>query len=134
MASFRCYENSDVNVTLIMTHFHLYLSNSTVVMSTFPNVCLCGDVVMLKLDPEKQYRATFVCQYGLCCFIVWPSFLFDCFVKIYATCKNFFGQMVYRPPGKKIACKPLPLIESVRQGFSRILALLRKLRSFTPSN
>ena len=25
MASFLCYDNSDVNATLIITHFHLYL-------------------------------------------------------------------------------------------------------------
>ena len=43
---------------------------------------------MLKLgryiDPEKLYLATFICQYTLCCCIVWPSFLFvdDCCAKI----------------------------------------------------
>ena len=29
---------------------------------------------------------------GLCCCIVWLSFLFDCFVKILATCQNFLGK------------------------------------------
>ena len=27
-----------------------------------------------------------------------PSFLFDCFVKIWEKGQKFFGQMVYRPP------------------------------------
>ena len=59
-------------------------------------------VVMLRIgryiDPEKllQYRATFICQCGLCCCIVWPSFLFDCMFR--KNSLNFFGQMVYRPP------------------------------------
>ena len=62
------------------------LSNTTVV-AIFPNVCLwrrslCSNLA--GIDPEKLYRGTFICQYGLCCCIVWPSFLFDCFVKIWA--------------------------------------------------
>ena len=28
---------------------------------------------------------------GLCWCIIWPSFLFDCFVKIWATCENFWA-------------------------------------------
>ena len=36
-----------------------------------------------------------------------PSFLFDCFVKIWATYKHFWGQMVYRPPWQKIARTPM---------------------------
>ena len=50
------------------------------------------------IDPEKllQYRATFICQCGLCCCIVWPSFLFDCMFR--KNSLNFFGEMVYRPP------------------------------------
>ena len=85
------------------------LSDTTVV-AIFPNVCLWRRSLCLNLagiDPEKLYRATFICQYGLCCWIVWPSLLFDCFVKIWATCKNFFGQMVYHPPWQKIAHTPM---------------------------
>ena len=63
------------------------LSNTTVV-AIFPNVCLwrrslCSNLA--GIDPEKLYRGTFICQDGLCCCIVWPSFLFDCSVKIWAT-------------------------------------------------
>ena len=36
---------------------------------------------------------------GLCWCIIWPSFPFDCFVKIWATCQNF-GQMVHCPLAK----------------------------------
>ena len=54
------------------------------------------------LRPSKWLRQLFLLtcfhMYGLCCCIVWPSFLFDCFVKIWASCENFFGQMVYPPP------------------------------------
>ena len=56
------------------------------------------------IDPEKllRYRATFICQYGLCCCIVWPSFFVDCtFRKNLGNLQKFFGQMVSRPPGKK---------------------------------
>ena len=31
-----------------------------------------------------------------------PSFLFDCFVKIWATCKLFLGKWFTAPPGKKL--------------------------------
>ena len=45
--------------------------------------------------------------------------LLDCFVKIWATCKNFFGQMVYRPPWPKIARTPmiLKVNREIRQTF-----------------
>ena len=49
---------------------------------------------MLKLgiDPEKPplYAST---AYVVA---IWPSFLFNSYVKIWDTCENFFGQMVYR--------------------------------------
>ena len=63
---------------------------------------------MLKLSrycPEKLYRATFICHYGLCCGIVWSSFLFDCCVKIWATCKNFWANGL-PPPWRKIVRTP----------------------------
>ena len=34
--------------------------------------------------------------------MLWPSFLFDCFVKIWATCKNFLGKWFTAPPEKKL--------------------------------
>ena len=67
---------------------------NTTVVAIFPKLCfwqrsLCSNLA--GIDPEKLYRATFICQYGLCCCFVWPSSLFDCFVKIWATCKNFWA-------------------------------------------
>ena len=85
----------------IIINFHL-LSVTTVV-AIFSNVCLWRRSLCLNLagiDPEKLYRATFICQYGLCCCIVSPSFLFDCFVKIWATCKNFLGEWFTAPLAK----------------------------------
>ena len=104
MASFRCYDNPDVIVTMIMTNFHLYLIQLW--WQFFPNVCLwqrglCSNLA--GIDREKLYRGTFICQDGLCCCIVWPSFLFDCFVKIWATCMNFLGKWFTAPPRPKIA-------------------------------
>ena len=60
------------------------------------------------IDHEKllQYRATFICQYRLCCCIVWPSFFFYCFIKIWATCENFGGNGL-PPPWQKIARTPM---------------------------
>ena len=83
------------------------LSNTTVV-AIFPNVCLWQRIVYaqtwpLYIDPENLYWGTFVCQYaGLCCCIVWPLFLFDCFVKIWAICKNFLGKWSTAPPARKL--------------------------------
>ena len=89
-----------VNATLIMTNFYLYLIH---LWWQFFQLFVYGDIRSLcsnlaGIDPEKLYRATFICQYGLCCCIVWPSFLFDCFVKIWATRKNFLGKWFTAPP------------------------------------
>ena len=79
MESFRCYDNSDVIATLIMPNFHL----NTTVVAVFPNVCLwrrslCSDLVLtLKncIEPPSYARTAYVVA-------IWPSFLFDSFVKI----------------------------------------------------
>ena len=106
MVSFGCYDNSDFIATRIITNFHLYL-NKYNCGGNFSKCLFMVSQSMLKknftgIDPEKLYRATFICQYGLCCCIVWPSFLFDCFVKIWATCKSFLGKWFTAPPGKKL--------------------------------
>ena len=68
MASFRCYDSSDVIATLIMTNFPLYLIQLW--WQFFPNACLwrrslCSNLA--GINSEKLYRATFICQYGLFC-------------------------------------------------------------------
>ena len=97
MESFRCYDNSDVIATLVMTNFHL----NTTVVAIFPNVCLwrrslCSDLVLtLKncIEPPSYARTAYVVA-------IWPSFLFDSFVIIWATCEMFLGKWFTAPPGK----------------------------------
>ena len=88
------------------------LSNTTVV-AIFPNVCLwrrslCSNLA--GIDPEKLYRATFICQYGLFCCMALVSFRLFC--KNLGNLQEFFGQMVYRPPWPKIARTPMDWAEA----------------------
>ena len=97
MASFRCYDSSDVIATLIMTNFPLYLIQLW--WQFFPNACLwrrslCSNLA--GIDSEKLYRATFICQYGLFCCMALVSFRLFC--KNLVNLREFFGQMDYRPP------------------------------------
>ena len=57
-------------------------------------------MLRLGIDPEKLYR---VPSYARTAYVVaiWPSFLFDSFVKIWATCQIFLGKWFTAPPGKK---------------------------------
>ena len=88
----------------MMTNFHL----NTTVVAIFPNVCLwrrslCSDLVLTlknRIEPPSYARTAYVV-------VIWPSFLFDSFVKIWATCDIFFWQMVYRPPWQKISRTPM---------------------------
>ena len=118
MASFRCYDNSDVIATLIMTNFHLFL---TQLWWQFFQMFVYGDIVYAQtwqVLTLKNCIEAHMCQYGLCCCIVWPSFLFDCFVKIWATCKNSLGKWFAAttppyPPWPKIARTPMPVHDLV---------------------
>ena len=96
MASFRCYDNSDVIVTLTMTNFHL----NTTVVAIFPNACLWrrslySDLVLtLKtncIKPPSYVSTAYVV-------VIRPSFLSDSFVKIWATCEIFWGKWFTAPP------------------------------------
>ena len=98
MASFRCYDSSDVIAILIMTNFPLYLIQLW--WQFFPNVCLwrcslCSNLA--GIDSEKLYRATFISQYGLFCCMTLVSYYLQ----------EFFGQMDYRRPWQKIARTPM---------------------------
>ena len=66
-------------------------------VAIFPNVCLWR-----RSYSQNWEVLTFICQYGLRYCIVSPSFLFYCFVKIWATWENFLGKELNAPPGKKL--------------------------------
>ena len=80
------------------TNFHL----NTTVVAIFPNFCLwrrslCSDSVLTlknRIEPPSYARTAYVVA-------IWPSFLFDSFVKIWATCEIFLGKWFTAPPGKK---------------------------------
>ena len=92
--SFCCYDNFDVIATPMMTNFHL----NTTMVAIFPNVCLwrrslCSDLVLtLKncIEPPSYARTAYVVA-------IWPSFLFDSFVKI-GQLARFFGANGLPPP------------------------------------
>ena len=101
MASFRCYDSSDVIATLIMTNFPLYLIQLW--WQFFPNACLwrrslCSNLA--GIDSEKLYRATFICQYGLFCCMALVSFRLFC--KNLGNLQEFLGTWITAPPGKKL--------------------------------
>ena len=101
MASFRCYDSSDVIAILIMTNFPLYLIQLW--WQFFPNACLwrrslCSNLA--GIDSEKLYRATFICQYGLFCCMALVSFRL--FGKNLGNLQEFMGKWITAPPGKKL--------------------------------
>ena len=84
-----------------MTNFPLYLIQLW--WQFFPNACLwrrslCSNLA--GIDSEKLSRATFICQYGLLCCMALLSFRLFC--KNLGNLQEFFGQMDYRPPVKKL--------------------------------
>ena len=65
-------------------------------VAVFPNVCLWR-----RSYSQNWEVLTFICQYGLSYCIVSPSFLFYCFVKIWATWENFLANgLPPRPTAK----------------------------------
>ena len=57
-------------------------------------------MLRLGIDPEKLYRATFICHDGLCCCNMALTSL-RLFRKNLGNLRDVFGQMVYRPPTAK---------------------------------
>ena len=109
MASFRCYNNSDVIATLITTNFHLYLIQ---LWWQFFQMFVYGDIVyaqtwqLLTLKNKTVWSHFHMPVRPM--LLHRPSFLFDCFVKIWATCKNFLDKWFTAPPRwKKIAHTPM---------------------------
>ena len=84
-------------------------------------------MLRLGIDPEKLYRATFICQDGLCyCNMALISFRL--FRKNLGNLRDFFGQMVYRPPWQKISRTPMQTEKNCSA-----LALYRKLETIKGS-
>ena len=109
MASFRCYNNSDVIATLITTNFHLYLIQKW--WQLF-QMFVYGDVVYAQtwqVLTLKNCMEPF--SYASTAYLVASAL-----VSVRLFCKNlgnlqkFFGQMVYRPPWQKIARTPMHLL------------------------
>ena len=69
-------------------------------------------MLRLGIDPEKPYRAIFICQDGLCCCNM-ALISFRLFRKNLGNLRDFFGQMVYRPPWQKISCTPMGVSLSI---------------------
>ena len=63
-------------------------------------------MLRLGIAPGKLYRATFICQDGLCCCNM-ALISFRLFRKNLGNLRDFFGQMVYRPPWQKISRTPM---------------------------
>ena len=108
MASFRCYNNSDVIATLITTNFHLYLIH---LWWQLFQMFVYGDVVYAQtwqVLTLKNCMEPF--SYASTAYLVASAL-----VSVRLFCKNlgnlqkFFGQMVYRPPWQKIARTPMPV-------------------------
>ena len=96
MASFRCYDNSDVIATLIMTNFHL----NTTVVAIFPNASLWRHSLYSILVLTLKTNCIKPSSYASTAYVVVmrPSFLSDSFVKIWATCEIFLGKWFTAPP------------------------------------
>ena len=100
MASFRCYDNSGVIATLIMTNFHL---NKTVV-ANFPNACLFNTQTWywpwnLTVSSHLHMPVRPMCNTALLSFRL--------FRKNLGNLQDFLGQMVYRPPWQKNSHTPM---------------------------
>ena len=75
-------------------------------------------MLRLGIDPGKLYRATFICQGGLCCCNM-ALISFRLFRKNLGNLKDFFGQMVYRPlPGEKNSRTPMSLTHTVAESVT----------------
>ena len=118
MASFRCYDNSDVFATLITKHFHLYLIQ---LWWQFFQMFVNGDVVYAQtwqvltlkncIEPFSYARTAYVVASAL--------FSVRLFCKTLGNLQKLFGQMVHRPPRQKIA--RTPMIDRVRPNTSQRL-------------
>ena len=103
MASLRCYDNSDVIVTLIMTNFHLYLIQ---LWWQFFQMFVYGNVVYVQILTLKNCIETL--SYASTMLLHGMALVsFRLFCKNLCNLQEFFGQMVYRPPSPIIARTPM---------------------------
>ena len=106
MASFHCYDNSDVIATLITTNFHLYLIQ---LWWQFFQTFVYGQVVYAQawqvltlkncIEPFSYASTAYVVASAL--------FSVRLFCKNLSNLQTFFGQMVYRPPWQKTSRTPM---------------------------
>ena len=115
MASFRCYDNSDVIATLIMTNFHLYLIQ---LWWQFFQMFVYGDVVYaqtwLVLTLKNCIEAL---SYASTAYVVasfGPRFFSTFLQKIWATCMNFLGKLFTAHPRSKIARTPMAVNQRLK--------------------
>ena len=85
-------------------------------------------MLRLGIDPEKPYRATFICQDGLCCCNM-ALISFRLFRKNLGNLPDFFGQMVYRPPWQKNFRTPMLFGHVPMELSFLVITFLKKARS-----
>ena len=113
MASFRCYDNSDVIATLIMTNFHFYLIQ---LWWQFFRMFVYGDVVY-----AQTWQVTLTlknCIEALpyartACVVASYGRRFFSTVKIWATCINVLGKWFTAPPGRKLPVRLCVMVSEV---------------------
>ena len=129
MASFRCYDNSDVIATLVMTNFHL----NTTVVAIVIQMLVYGDVVYAQTWywPWKTVSGRLhmpgrpmLLQYG-------PRFSFRLFRKNLGNLRDVFGQMVFRPPWQKISRTPMVEFQLVTAPRPQLLVFQTPLLNST---
>ena len=109
MVSFRCYDNSDLIATLIMTNFHLYLIQ---LWWQFFQMFVYGDIVYAQTQTVSSYFHMPV-RPMLSHRMAVVSFRLFC--KNLENLQEFSGQMVHHPP------PPSPWEKIARTPTSRCL-------------
>ena len=105
MASFRCYDNSDVIATLITTKFHLYLIE---LWWQFFQMFVYGDIVYAQTWQVLTLKNCIELFHASTAYVVASSLVsVRLFSKNLGNLQKRFRQMVYRSPWQKIARTPM---------------------------
>ena len=128
MASFRCYDNSDVFAT-VMTNFQL----NTTMVAIFPNACLWRYSLYSNLVLTLKTNCIKPSSYASTAYVVVirPSSLSDSFVKFGQPARFFWANGLPPPPRQNISRRPM--IRSVRPGKLGELEIGRTSKSFLRS-